>query len=60
MLRSRAAPSFGRVYAPELLMGLRSAEEEKDRIIDVTPVAESTIIQASNFKQLKALILKAK
>ena len=60
MLRYRAASFFGRVYAPELLMGLRSAEEEKDRIIDVTPVAESTIIQASNFKQLKALILKAK
>ena len=60
MLRYRAASFFGRVYAPELLMGLRSAEEEKDRIIDVTPVAESTIIQASNFKQLKALILKVK
>ncbi len=37
MLRYRAASFFGRVYAPELLMGLRSAEEEQDRIIDVTP-----------------------
>lgn len=60
MLRYRAASFFGRVYAPELLMGLRSAEEEKDRVIDVTPVAESTVIQASNFKQIRVLILKSK
>ena len=37
MLRYRAASFFGRVYAPELLMGLRSADEEQDRIIDITP-----------------------
>jgi len=60
MLRYRAASFFGRVYAPELLMGLRSAEEEQDRIIDVTPSAESTVIQASNFKQIRSLVLKAK
>ncbi|WP_205669586.1 recombinase RecT [Acinetobacter sp. MB5] len=38
MLSYRAASFFGRLYAPELLMGLRSAEEEQERsIIDVTP-----------------------
>lgn len=60
MLRYRAASFFGRVYAPELLMGLRSAEEEQDRIIDVTPVAEETVVQASNAKQIRSLVLKAK
>lgn len=60
MLRYRAASFFGRVYAPELLMGLRSAEEEQDRIIDVTPEAESKVINASDFKHIKRLILKAK
>lgn len=60
MLRYRAASFFGRVYAPELLMGLRSAEEEQDRIIDVTPEAESKVINASDFKHIKGLILKAK
>ncbi len=60
MLRYRAASFFGRVYAPELLMGLRSAEEEQDRIIDVTPAAESKVINASDFKNIKNLILKAK
>jgi len=60
MLRYRAASFFGRVYAPELLMGLRSAEEEQDRIIDVTPAAESKVINASDFKHIKSLILKAK
>jgi hypothetical protein len=39
MLRYRAASFFGRIYAPELLMGIRSAEEEVDSIIDVTPAA---------------------
>lgn len=33
MLRYRAASFFGRVYAPELLMGLRSTEEEQDRLM---------------------------
>lgn len=60
MLRYRAASFFGRVYAPELLMGLRSAEEEQDRIIDVTPEVESKVINASDFKHIKGLILKAK
>lgn len=34
MLRYRAAAFFGKTYAPELLMGLQTAEEERD-IIDV-------------------------
>ena len=58
MLRYRAASFFGRVYAPELLMGLRSAEEEQERIIDVTP--ETVVASASNFNELKSKILKAK
>jgi hypothetical protein len=36
MLRYRSAAFFGRIYAPELLMGLPSAEETRD-VIDVTP-----------------------
>lgn len=64
MLRYRAASFFGRVYAPELLMGLRSADEEQDRIIDVTPAAEqattATSVNQFDFKQLKRDILTAK
>ncbi|WP_252151905.1 hypothetical protein [Acinetobacter sp. ANC 4177] len=37
MLRYRAASFFGRIYAPDLLMGLRTQEEELDSMIDVTP-----------------------
>lgn len=33
MLRYRAASFFGRFYAPELLMGLKSSEEEHETII---------------------------
>jgi hypothetical protein len=36
MIRYRAAAFFGRLYAPELLSGLHTAEEVSD-IIDVTP-----------------------
>lgn len=39
MLRYRCASFFGKVYAPELLMGLSSAEEVADTI-DVTPDGE--------------------
>lgn len=38
MLRYRAAAFFGRIYAPEILMGIYSADEVKD-FIDVTPEA---------------------
>ncbi|EXE12897.1 hypothetical protein J559_2886 [Acinetobacter sp. 983759] len=37
MLRYRAASFFGRIYAPDLLMGLRTQEEEIESIIDITP-----------------------
>lgn len=59
MLRYRAASFFGRVYAPELLMGLRSAEEEQDRIIDVTPDTATVSVQR-DLAAVKKLILQAK
>lgn len=46
MLRYRSAAFFGRIYAPELLMGLPSAEESRD-IIDVTEQADGSY--AANF-----------
>lgn len=58
MLRYRAASFFGRVYAPELLMGLRSAEEEQDRIVDVTPDQE--VVTKADINQLKRAILAVK
>ncbi|MHA3082165.1 recombinase family protein [Acinetobacter sp. ANC 5383] len=58
MLRYRAASFFGRVYAPELLMGLRSAEEEQDKIIDVTP--EKDISPNHDIAQIRSNILRAK
>jgi hypothetical protein len=39
MLRYRAASFFGKLYAPELLMGLQSVEEMQDIVIDATPDA---------------------
>ncbi len=39
MLRYRAASFFCKLYAPELLMGLQTAEELQD-IIDITPQGE--------------------
>ena len=41
MLRYRAASFFGRIYAPELLMGLPSVDETLD-IIDVVPQGDGT------------------
>jgi hypothetical protein len=58
MLRYRAASFFGRVYAPELLMGLRSVEEERDRIIDVTP--DQSLSEQADSNQIKREILGAK
>lgn len=39
MLRYRAATFFGRLYAPDILMGMRTAEElhDTDDVIDVQP-----------------------
>ena len=58
MLRYRAASFFGRVYAPELLMGLRSADEEQDRIIDITP--EKNVAEQADINLLKREILGVK
>ncbi|MCB5286028.1 MAG: hypothetical protein LHW45_10650 [Candidatus Cloacimonetes bacterium] len=41
MLRYRAATFFGRLYAPQILMGMRSDDEIRD-IIDITPEVEPT------------------
>ncbi|ENX55728.1 MULTISPECIES: hypothetical protein [Acinetobacter] len=59
MLRYRAASFFGRVYAPELLMGLKSEEEERD-LIDVTPEQEVVKNTAGQVRALKQKILAAK
>ena len=40
MLRYRAASFFGKLYAPELLMGLHTAEEEQDRVITVEATSD--------------------
>jgi hypothetical protein len=37
MLRYRTASFFGKLYAPELLMGLQTVEEIQDSVIDATP-----------------------
>jgi hypothetical protein len=37
MLRYRTASFFGRIYAPELLMGLQSVEEIQDTVIEAVP-----------------------
>jgi hypothetical protein len=46
MLRYRAATFFGRLYAPEILMGMRTEDESHD-MVDVTP-PESTILTNLN------------
>lgn len=42
MLRYRTASFFGKLYAPELLMGLQSVEEAQD-VIDVQPDGSYTV-----------------
>jgi hypothetical protein len=37
MLRYRTASFFGKLYAPELLMGIQTVEEMQDIVIDATP-----------------------
>ena len=56
MLRYRAASFFGRVYAPELLMGLRTQEEELDAIIDITPEPEP--VATKTLDDIKANVVK--
>lgn len=58
MLRYRAASFFGRIYAPEILMGLKSVEEEHD-IIDVTPVVKTVHTTSQDIQNLKRQILTA-
>jgi len=41
MLRYRAAAFFGRLYAPDVLMGMHTVDEVED-IVDVTPRSEPT------------------
>lgn len=45
MLRYRAAAWFVRAYAPEIAMGLQTAEEVRDSIIDVTPDSGQIILE---------------
>lgn len=56
MLRYRSAAFFGRIYAPELLMGLPSAEETRD-VLDVTPQADgSYAMDASNITRAASTV----
>lgn len=50
MLRYRAAAFFGRLYAPEVLMGMQTVEEAMDiqPMKDVTPPEESSVIANIN------------
>lgn len=52
MLRYRAAAFFGRFYAPELLMGLRSSDEEVETII-IEHEAEPTPAEPIDVNSLK-------
>ena len=57
MLTYRAAAFFGRVYAPEILMGMKTIEESED-IIDVTP---SPVVQkTSTADKIKERLSKKK
>jgi hypothetical protein len=39
MLKYRAAAFFGRLYAPEVLMGMQTTEE----IVDITPLQPASV-----------------
>lgn len=43
MLRYRAASFFGKIYAPELLMGLQSVEESQDCTVDLSQVYPNAV-----------------
>lgn len=55
MLRYRAASFFGRIYAPELLMGIRSADEVQD-MIDVTPAEEAIKPEAKTVEEVREMV----
>jgi hypothetical protein len=49
MLRYRSAAFFGRLYAPDVLMGMHTAEEVEDMgLKDITPKAESPVLANIN------------
>ena len=50
MLRYRAAAFFGRIYAPEILMGIYSVDEVRD-FIDVTPEPQPSVVPAPPIQQ---------
>ena len=56
MLRYRAASWWGRQYAPELLMGLPTADETRD-IIDITPESVTTE-RAENVSRVSSVASK--
>lgn len=58
MLRYRAASFFGRIYAPDLLMGLKTQEEELDSIIDITPVPEQDVTPVT-LDTIKQAVIKS-
>jgi hypothetical protein len=53
MLRYRAAAFFGRLYAPELLLGMQTAEEVVD-VVDVTPRSDEPTRGVAGAKSLLA------
>lgn len=52
MLRYRTASFFGKLYAPELLMGLQTVEEAQD-IIDLNPDG-SYVVQSTTMSEMRA------
>lgn len=57
MLRYRSAAFFGRIYAPELLMGLPSAEETVE-VVTVTQQADGTYAPSNDLPEPPATTLK--
>jgi rubrerythrin len=55
MLRYRSATFFGRLYAPQILMGMRTEEEARD-IIDVTPEVATASDIVSRFTEIPSTI----
>lgn len=53
MLRYRSAAFFGRLYAPEVLLGMQTAEEAGD-VIDVTPETREAATGIAGAKRLLA------
>ncbi len=52
MLRYRAASFFGKIYAPELLMGIQSVEENTD-IIDLSDkYPDATVVEPKKYESV--------